>query len=136
MQAQTQPPLRIYLEAGLTMVVASVAVRLFGLRSIRGRKVASRQSPATPRQIYEISRATRAWARRLPWRTLCFEQGLTAHWMLRRRALASTLYYGAAKTRGQLKAHVWVKSDAQDVIGCESAAEYALLATFPPEAAA
>ncbi len=69
----------------------------------------------------------------MPWRTMCFEQGLAAHWMLRRRKRPSTLYYGAATFDGELKAHVWVKSGDRDVVGCENADEYALLARFPDE---
>jgi hypothetical protein len=80
-----------------------------------------------------MTRAIRAWSRRLPWRTMCFEEGMAAHWMLRRRKITSALYYGAATIDGELKAHVWVRSGELDVIGCENAADYALLARFPAE---
>jgi hypothetical protein len=33
-----------------------------------------------------------------------------------------------------LKAHVWIKSGPLDVVGCEIADDYALLARFPDEA--
>ena len=64
---------------------------------------------------------------------MCFEEGMAAHWMLRRRKITSALYYGAATIDGELKAHVWVRSGELDVIGCENAADYALLARFPAE---
>jgi hypothetical protein len=72
-----------------------------------------------------------AASRRVPWRALCFEQGLTAQCMLRRRGIASTLYYGAAQGESGLSAHVWVRVDDIDVIGCEAAPRYAVLASFP-----
>lgn len=77
-----------------------------------------------------------ACARRVPWRALCFEQGLAAQFMLRRRGIASVLYYGAAPdTKQGLSAHVWVRDGNVDVVGCEVASAYAVLATFPASVA-
>ena len=116
------------------MLLGSLAIRLLPFRLLcraMGGTFAAR--PAGPTEIAHIRRAIHAWSRRLPWRTMCFEEGVAAHWMLRRRRLASTLHYGAATIDGELKAHVWVKSGDRDVIGCENADEYALLARFPDE---
>jgi len=114
------------------MLVASAAIRLLPFRKLAA-MMASRSGAreADPVQLRIVTRAIRAWSRRLPWRTMCFEEGLTAHWMLRRRRIASTLHYGAATIDGQLKAHVWVRSGELDVTGCETAVDYALLARFP-----
>jgi hypothetical protein len=121
-------------EAGAAVLIASAAIRLLPFRvlcrSMRGNLGAA---PAGTTEIAQIRRAINAWAGRLPWRTLCFEKGLSAHMMLRRRRRASTLYYGAATIDGELKAHVWVKSGERDVVGCEIADDYALLARFPDE---
>lgn len=133
MNRTARPSWPLLIEAGLAMITASAAIRLVPFRRLAawmGRRRGA-GSPADPDEIATIARAIRAWSRRLPWRTLCFEQGLTAHWMLRRRGLASTLYYGAATLEGQLKAHVWVRSGERDVVGCEIASDYALLARFP-----
>jgi Transglutaminase-like superfamily len=74
-----------------------------------------------------------ACARWVPWRAKCFEQGLAAQLMLRRRGMLSLLYYGAApEDKRGLSAHVWVRCGDVDVIGCEIAPAYAVLATFPP----
>jgi hypothetical protein len=79
-----------------------------------------------------IGWAVEAAARRLPWRPLCFERGLAAHMMLRRRGQPSMLHYGA-RSDGSLgpSAHVWVRLGARDVVGGEEAARFATLATFP-----
>lgn len=74
-----------------------------------------------------------AASRRVPWRALCFEQGLTAQCMLRRRGIASTLYYGVAQCESGLSAHVWVRVGDIDVIGCEAAPQYPVLASFPQQ---
>lgn len=86
--------------------------------------------------------AIEAAVRRAPWPALCFEQALAAQTMLRRRGIASTLYYGAGPQGGDaggsrgLAAHVWVRDGDHDVIGCETAASFAVLASFPPAAKA
>jgi hypothetical protein len=79
-----------------------------------------------------IGWAVEAAARRLAWRPLCFERGLAAHMMLRRRGQPSVLHYGA-RSDGSLgpSAHVWVRLGARDVVGGEEAALFATLATFP-----
>jgi hypothetical protein len=72
-------------------------------------------------------------AARVPWRALCFQQGLAAQFMLRRRGIPSVLYYGAAQDeRSGLYTHVWVVDDDVDVIGGEIAHRFAILAAFPP----
>ena len=114
------------------MIAASLAIRLVPLRRLASWMTKpSSSAQASHEVITPLVRAIRAWSRRLPWRTMCFEEGLSAHWLLRRRGLASTLYYGAATIDGQLKAHVWVRSGSTDVTGCESASQFALLARFP-----
>ena len=126
------PPL-LLAEAGLAVLAASLAIRLVPFRTIaeglsRG---AVGTTPADAETAYWLRRAVLAWARRLPWRALCFEQGLAAFVLLRRRGLAATLSYGAATIEGELKAHVWVTSGPTDVVGCENQQDYGLLARFP-----
>jgi hypothetical protein len=65
---------------------------------------------------------------------MCFQQGLAAQLMLRRRDIPSVLYYGAAQDdRSGLNAHVWVRDGDIDVIGVEISYRFAVLATFPPQ---
>ncbi len=121
-------------EALASLALASVLIALFSFRRIaafsaRGRKNAPVASSATAR---EIGWAVAAWGRRVPWRAMCFQQGLAAQLMLRHRSRAATLFYGARHDdAGKLVAHVWVRSGDVDVIGCEGADAYGLLAAFP-----
>ena len=126
-------PPGLLVEAGAAMVVASLAVRLAPFRSLAERlgRGGANSAAADAETAYWLRRAVMAWARRLPWRTLCFEQGLTAFALLRRRGLAATLHYGAATIEGELKAHVWVTSGKGEVVGCENKDDYGLLARFP-----
>jgi len=77
--------------------------------------------------ISQVGWAVRTGARRVPFRAKCFEQGLAAWWMLRRRGVNATLHYGAARERDSLVAHVWVTAGEQDVIGCENKDQFAEL---------
>lgn len=132
----SRPPLARYAEAMTGIVAASLAVRAVPFRRVmRWTRRARQRRPADPETVAEIRRVTLAAARRVPWRALCFEQGLTAAWMLRRRGFAADVHYGAATIAGELKAHVWVRSGQIDVVGCENSDEYALLARFPDESA-
>lgn len=126
------PPL-LLAEAGAAILVASLAVRIVPFRALAGRLSRGLAATATAdgETVYWLRRAVLAWARRLPWRTLCFEQGLAAFAMLRRRGLAATLHYGAATIDGELNAHVWVTSGKTEVVGCENKEDYGLLARFP-----
>jgi hypothetical protein len=85
--------------------------------------------------VRRIRWAIIAAAARVPWRALCFQQGLAAQLMLRRRGIPSVLYYGAAQNdRNGLYAHVWVRDGEFDVIGGEIADRFAILTTFPSNA--
>jgi len=116
------------------LALASLLIAILSFRRIAAIAAVRRsRTAATPAQARAIERAVAAWGRRVPWRAVCFQQGLAAQLMLRRRGLVAALYYGAARDEtGQLIAHVWVRSGAVDVIGCEGAERYGLLAVFPP----
>lgn len=128
-----RPSPALLAEAGAAILVASLALRLMAFRTLAERlgRGVGRARPADAETAYWLRRAVLAWARRLPWRTLCFEQGLAAFTLLRRRGLAATMHYGAATIAGELKAHVWVTSGETEVIGCENQEDYGLLARFP-----
>ncbi len=130
----------LLIEAALLLAASSAAIAWLPFRRVTrlaGR--AGRQpdpSAAAEPMIAEVRWAVSACGRFAPWRPVCFQHGLAAHWMLRRRGIASTLYYGASSDpeRGII-AHVWIKSGDLPVIGCEEAGRYAVLATYPPPAA-
>jgi hypothetical protein len=126
-------PPALIAEAGAAILAASIAVRLMPFRALVERlsRGGENSKAADAETVYWLRRAVLAWARRLPWRTLCFEQGLAAFVLLRRRRMAVTLHYGAATMEGELKAHVWVTSGKIEVVGCENKEDYGLLARFP-----
>lgn len=85
-------------------------------------------------EVERVRSALLGWSRRVPWRVVCFQQGLALHWMARRRGIASVLHYGVAHDPAGLAAHVWVSVDGRIVIGGEEAPRFACLAYFPAAA--
>jgi hypothetical protein len=129
----TRPGAALLAETLLLMLLASLLIRCMSFARLARLLSAERTdgAVASVAEIARLRRAAEAWGRRLPWRALCFEQGLTTHWLLQRRGLASTLFFGASPAGGSLLAHVWVRSGERDVIGCEELEKFAVLSRFP-----
>ena len=51
--------------------------------------------------------------------------------MLRRRHIASKLFYGVTRDADQLKAHTWVKVGDRTVVGGDVESQFTVLNTFP-----
>jgi hypothetical protein len=125
----------ILAEAVGALAVAALAIRLFSFKTLAaaaGSVGQGRESEAQSSTIERVRWAIKATAPYLPWKTLCFQEGLALHSMLRRRGVASFLHYGVGQSvkRG-LSAHVWVSIGGRILIGEEGAGDHACLATFP-----
>ncbi|HRD27781.1 MAG TPA: lasso peptide biosynthesis B2 protein [Caulobacter sp.] len=127
----------LLVEATAMVTFGALAVRLLPFRRVVT-LASGRGGPPSGRSDWAGAAARVAWAvraagRRAPFRVVCFQEGLAAHWMLRRRGAPSQLHYGAALDRARgLSSHVWVTVGETDVVGCELAGDYRLLASFPP----
>ncbi|HEY0012860.1 MAG TPA: lasso peptide biosynthesis B2 protein [Allosphingosinicella sp.] len=125
--------LALLAEALAAVAAASAAIRAMPFRTVG--RLASRTPaaarPAAPGEIATLKRAVLAWARRAPWRVVCFQQALALQILLRRRGIASRLHYGIVQ-EDALKAHVWLSVDGETVIGAEEAPRFAEIACFPP----
>lgn len=124
-------------EAALSLAVASVALAILPFRKTANlsSKLGSARPPAPnpTALIVEVRSAVESAALRMPFRAKCFERGLAARMMLRRRGVATTLFYGAAVSDAkEVQAHVWVRTASEAVIGCENQGEFVLIAQFPP----
>ncbi len=125
-------------EALALLVVASALLRLLPFRLVG--RLASATAAAAPddaRRTHAVALvrwAVDRAAKRSPLRAMCIERGLAAAWMLRRRGIDATLFYGVAprrEGRGGIEAHVWVQHRGLDVSGTPEPGRYAVLATFP-----
>ena len=119
------------LEAAVELLRASALVRFAPFRV----SVRSSASPLGERMNRDPTGDVR-WAidlasRNLPWRIVCFQRGLAAQAMLRRRGIDARLHYGAGLAEGDLAAHVWVTVGERIVIGEDEAADHRCMAVFP-----
>ena len=128
----------LLLEACACLSAASVVIWCLPFRQIaakagRIQRVAIELDPHShQKEISRIKWAVEAASVRMPWRTVCFQKGLAALILLRRRKLPAVLHYGIANlAEGRLGAHVWVTSQKLPVIGYEAASAFAQVATFP-----
>lgn len=129
-----------WLLAGEALAALAWASLAIAFRPFRKVAEAASKAPARPAAALEtglpkrIRWAVDAWGRRVPWRAVCFQRGLAAHRMLRRRGYGSILHYGVAREEVKgLSAHVWVSLDGRPVIGGEEAPKFTCLATFPEQ---
>jgi hypothetical protein len=85
--------------------------------------------------ISELRWAVEATAARLPWRTMCIEQGIALQRLLRRRGIDGRLRYGARPVDDLtgVQAHVWITVGDEIVLGEEQAAGFAEVAVFPAQ---
>ena len=126
-------------EAGGLLVVARLAVWFVPFRrlaTLLGDEMAESPAADTEEQraaAIPIGWAVRTLGRRLPWMSQCLVQAVAATWMLRRRRIPSTLYFGLAidkDTHGQLKAHAWVRCGARVLTGAKGHHDFKVVATF------
>jgi hypothetical protein len=122
-------------EAFFLLALARLALRMVPVR-VLDRYFSRSPEAALPKSNETVLRRVRwavtAAARRAPIQFVCFPQAITAQGMLRRRGIASTIYYGVAhSSEGELEAHVWLMTGDRYVVGGESAANFRVLKTFP-----
>jgi hypothetical protein len=119
------------------LVAARLAVWFVPFRRIAGRlgdKMA--ESPAKSNEAQRAASAKIGWAVRglgqhLPFMSQCLVQAVAATWMLQRRRIPSTLYFGVAREDdGEVKAHAWVRSGTQVLTGATGRQDFTVVATF------
>lgn len=129
-------------EALIFLTAASLAIRLLPFRRVArlaaqwggGGRLPSASDDAPVRTCcWAVDR----WARRVPWKAVCFQQGVAVQMMLHRRRVRSKLHYGLAQSPDTgLKAHVWISVGGQVVLGGRTSEQFVCLATFPPDRSA
>ncbi|MBE3134263.1 MAG: lasso peptide biosynthesis B2 protein [Acidobacteria bacterium] len=82
-------------------------------------------------QAHFVARMIASASRHTPWRSTCLVQALAATRMLRRRHVASTLYFGAARDEaGAFRAHAWVRCEAHLVTGGREHERFEVVGVF------
>jgi Transglutaminase-like superfamily len=116
----------ILLSIGRILVLSIPLRRIFGwLGAVDGAA-----SLADQLLISDLEWALTAVGSRLPIRIGCYERGIAACWMLRRRGFAADFHYGVGKLDSGLAAHVWITSGDRGVTGCENADQFSEMPLF------
>lgn len=122
------------LEAAASLARAAAIIRFWPFRAALnfGSVPLSKNMKISVETIDELSWSVRTIAKKVPFRALCFEQGLTLQRMLRRRGIDARLHYGIGKNDASLiEAHVWVNVGDRVVIGEQGQERFQSVAIFP-----
>jgi hypothetical protein len=123
-------------EAACTLTFFRLALNLLPVQRLTGWMSKDAQAQASVTQANALKTIRRVeWSidavtRHAPLTFVCFPRSLAAYFMLRRRHIASKLFYGVAREADQLKAHTWVKVGDRTV-GGDVESQFTVLNTFP-----
>jgi hypothetical protein len=124
-------------EAVLLLGLMRTVLVIFPIRRLsfllgRPQSVSPPSSPApASASVRRIAWAIAAAARRLPWESTCLTQALAGKWMLRKRGLAGTIYFGALVAGDKkLRAHAWLACDGYILTGEREMAGYTAISSF------
>jgi hypothetical protein len=105
----------------LVLPFPRVARRLGDFVSPADPRVAQRAAVTTPDQAAtarSIGWAVRSAAPFMPFRSVCLQQAMAAHAMLRRRGIGSVMHFGAGTNdRRAIDAHAWLDAAGVKVTG-------------------
>jgi hypothetical protein len=93
--------------------------------------------PVSARYARRVSWCISKLSPHTPTESNCYPQALTARWLLHRRGIPTTFYYGAAFEPGRpaLATHVWLRCGAHVVTGGRARLQFQPLTYFADETA-
>jgi hypothetical protein len=127
----------LFAEAIITSAYVKAILLFFPFRQVANRLGAlhtqSTDEILTQEQgiVKEVKFAIKLCDRYTPWPTECYTRSLTAKIMLKRRKLASILYFGFRKDdSGTLTGHSWLKCSGMIVTGFCDFSQYQVHSSF------
>jgi hypothetical protein len=129
--------LALAIEAGCMLIFFRIALSFLPVQKLTAwmSRTDAQQVAVSPGMAAEILRRIEwsidAVVRHAPLTFVCFPQCLAAYFMLRRRHIASKLFYGVTRDADHLKAHTWVKVGDRTVVGGDVESHFTVLTTFP-----
>jgi len=129
---------RLLVETTTLLFIARLLVLFLPFRVIAKRlgehmTETTRQTPTLQEETsVKIGRVIRKVSRHTPFRSLCLEQAITCKFMLNRRGISSTIYFGLTKDEEalKLKAHAWTRSGSQTITGAKGRHQFKVVSTF------
>jgi len=115
---------KMVLEAACFLLVTRLVLFCLPFRKIAGWfGSAGAESRASVSTIHAATARQVGWAvenmsRHTPWQSRCLAQAIAAWWMLARRGIGCTVYFGVAPaSTKQLNAHAWLRCGSVIVTG-------------------
>ena len=127
------------LEAAVLLGLARLLVKYVPMRHWRAWLTTADTPLATFRHapVRAVARTVRSVARRWPLNAVCLPQAMAGQWMLRRRGVASRLWFGVRKAAdggagnaSGLEYHAWLTVNGECVLGGGGIETYATLPPF------
>jgi hypothetical protein len=124
-------------EAIICLLAARLALACFSFRQITGFISRPSRKPELLGSKRQLARMTVKRAIFTVWRHIavkntCFHRAVAAHFMLRRRGVSTTLYYGVNFLHGRgLTGHVWLQDGLEFIVGQQAANGCHALACYP-----
>lgn len=91
------------------------------------------QPVLTPRQAMRLNwlrRVILSVSRRTPWRSMCFEQAITASLILKVLGISHQISFGLNTDNDKLKAHAWLKVNDIWVTGFMTSMDFTAVSVF------
>ena len=127
----------LFIETSIILITVRLVILLFPFKMIA--KLLGKHMTESPLKIptnqleksRQIGKSIKKISQYAPFRSMCFEQALTCKFMLNRRGISSTIYFGVVKNHNQkLKAHAWTRSGNQIITGAKGRHQFKVVSTF------
>ena len=131
-------------EASASMAIARISLAIYPFRKLakgfgafvppndpRALASAAKAGEEHARAAKEIGWAIRTAAPWMPFRSVCLQQAMAAHAMLKRRGIGSVMHFGAGKSvEKPLDAHAWLDAAGVKVTGYPVASNLSEIGCF------
>jgi hypothetical protein len=126
-----------YLEVLFTLVYARILTLLFPFKQV-AKKMAKPSRKNTSRndeakllgRAIKLSQIVKSLSKKVPFRSMCFEQALCMQLLLKRRGLTSEIYFGVNTKKVKLSAHAWCVFNNITLTGEKSKEAFTVLKRF------
>ena len=128
---------RLLIEAAFALVASRLVLAILPFRRIAarvgqaGEESANTIPPALDSIAEQVGWAAETMARHLPGESSCLVKALSAWWMLGRRGIAGTVYFGVARNPGKpFDAHAWLRCGKRIVTGGNGHEQFRVISCF------
>ena len=126
-----------YLEVFFTLCYARFSILNFPFKKLAKRMSEGKKQKDTKRskgevlaKAIQLSQITKSISKKVPFRSLCFEQALAMQMLLKRRGIASEIIFGLNSKNDQLAAHAWCICQGVTLSGEKGKEQFAVLKSF------